>query len=99
MPQLAYHVSDLQQKTSRAIVHDLHHANNVLDWGVKLVFIDCWFSTEFHMALRAQRYEHTIINNDSCHLDQRRLELYVLYAPVTTRVPWTRLAAKLTPSG
>ena len=30
MPQLAYSVSDLQQKTSCATVHDLSHANNVL---------------------------------------------------------------------
>jgi len=30
MPQLAYAVSDLQQKTSEATVHDLSHANRVL---------------------------------------------------------------------
>ena len=30
MPQLAYGVSDLQQKTSNATIHDLVHANNVL---------------------------------------------------------------------
>ena len=35
MPQLSYHASDLQQKTSIATVHDLHHANKVLDWCVK----------------------------------------------------------------
>ena len=29
MPQLAYAVSDLQQKTSEATVHDLSHANRV----------------------------------------------------------------------
>ena len=32
MPQLAYHVRDLQQKTVQAIVHDLVHANHVLEW-------------------------------------------------------------------
>ena len=30
MPQLAYTVSDLQQKTAQATVHDLAHANNAL---------------------------------------------------------------------
>ena len=32
MPQLSYAVSDLQQKTASATVHDLHHANKVMDW-------------------------------------------------------------------
>ena len=36
MPQLAYAVSDLQQKTATATVHDLHHANKVLEWNKKL---------------------------------------------------------------
>ena len=40
MPQLAYSVSDLQQKTSRATVHDLHHANKVTDWTKKLALVD-----------------------------------------------------------
>jgi len=45
MLQLAYHVSDLQQKTTQAIVHDLVHANHVLEWakqwsaqGIRLKF-------------------------------------------------------------
>ena len=29
MPQLAYSVSDLQQKTKQATIHDLMHANHV----------------------------------------------------------------------
>ena len=33
MPQLAYHVSDLQQKTGKATVHDLFHANRVTEWA------------------------------------------------------------------
>ena len=30
MPQLSYAVSDLQQRTAVATVHDLSHANNIL---------------------------------------------------------------------
>ena len=35
MPQLAYHVSDLQQKTQQATVTDLVHANHVLGFAKK----------------------------------------------------------------
>ena len=37
MPQLAYSVSDLQQKVSQATVGDLVHANNVLNLAKKNV--------------------------------------------------------------
>ena len=37
MPQLAYSVSDLQQKVSQATVGDLVHANNVLNMAKKNV--------------------------------------------------------------
>ena len=40
MPQFAYSVSDLQQKTSKATVHDLHHANEVTDWVKGLALVD-----------------------------------------------------------
>ena len=47
MPQLAYNVSDLQQKVAQATVGDLVHANNVLNLakknaqdGQKLIFAD-----------------------------------------------------------
>lgn len=33
MPQLAYHVSDLQQKTAQATVHDPVHASHLLEWA------------------------------------------------------------------
>ena len=45
MPPLAYHISDLQQKTAQATIHDLVHANHVLEWakqwstsGIRLKF-------------------------------------------------------------
>ena len=40
MPQLAYSVSDLQQKTNQATIHDLMHANNVLRLAQKLALQD-----------------------------------------------------------
>ena len=40
MPQLAYHVSDLQQKVGKATVHDLHHANKVCEWAKKWALVD-----------------------------------------------------------
>ena len=40
MPQLAYHVSDLQQKTSKATVHDLVHANKVTEWARQWALVD-----------------------------------------------------------
>ena len=40
MPQLAYAVSDLQQKTSIATIHDLSHANNVLGFAKKWAEVD-----------------------------------------------------------
>ena len=40
MPQLAYSVSDLQQKTSKATVHDLHHCNKVFEWCKRWALID-----------------------------------------------------------
>ena len=33
MPQVAFHVSDLQQKTTQATIHDLVHANHILEWA------------------------------------------------------------------
>ena len=47
MPQLAYAVSDLQQKTSRATVHDLHHAKpNIGNYAATYVFWDRIFGSE-----------------------------------------------------
>merc|ERR1711996_94238 len=40
MPQLAYSVSDLQQRTSVATVHDLHHANKVLEWTKRWALVE-----------------------------------------------------------
>ena len=40
MPQLSYHVSDLQQKASIASVHDLHHNNKVTEWVKKWALED-----------------------------------------------------------
>jgi len=40
MPQLAYHVSDLQQKTKSCTVHDLAHANKVTEWAKKWALED-----------------------------------------------------------
>ena len=40
MPQLSYSVSDLQQRTSVATVHDLHHANKVLEWTKRWALVD-----------------------------------------------------------
>ena len=37
MPQLSFHVSDLQQKTKSATKHELVHANRVLDWAQQWV--------------------------------------------------------------
>jgi hypothetical protein len=37
MPQLSFHVSDLQQKTKSVTVHELIHANRVLDWAQQWV--------------------------------------------------------------
>jgi hypothetical protein len=37
MPQLSFHVSDLQQKTKSATIHELVHANRVLDWAQQWV--------------------------------------------------------------
>jgi hypothetical protein len=40
MPELCYAVSDLQQKTAIATVHDLCHCNNVLNFAKKWALID-----------------------------------------------------------
>ena len=61
MPQLAYHVSDLQQKTSQATVHDLVHANRVLEWakqwsaaGIRLKFLPLQKDVSVNMLYQAR---------------------------------------------
>ncbi len=59
MPQLAYAVSDLQQRTSEATVHDLSHANRVLglakkwasDHKQKLIFRPLAVTETLHVDL------------------------------------------------
>ena len=61
MPQLAYHVSDLQQKTAQATVHDLVHANHVLEWakqwsasGIRLKFLPLEKDVAVNMLYQAR---------------------------------------------
>ena len=65
MPQLAYHVSDLQQKTSQATVHDLVHANHVLEWakqwgtaGIRLNFLPLEKDVSVNMLYHAHDHNH-----------------------------------------
>ena len=65
MPQLAYHVSDLQQKTAQATVHDLVHANHVLEWakqwstaGIRLKFLPLAKDASINMLYNAHNQNH-----------------------------------------
>ena len=66
MPQLAYHVSDLQQKTAQATIHDLVHANHVLEWakqwstaGIRLKFLPLDQDVSVNMLYRQCDHETT----------------------------------------
>ena len=65
MPQLAYHVSDLQQKTAQATVHDLVHANHVLEWakqwstaGIRLKFLPLEKDVSVNMLYHAHDHDY-----------------------------------------
>ena len=65
MPQLAYHVSDLQQKTAQATVHDLVHANHVLEWarqwstsGIRLKFLPLEKDVSVNMLYHSHDHDY-----------------------------------------
>ena len=71
MPQLAYHVSDLQQKTAQATVHDLVHANHVLELAKQWSAAGIWLKflpLEKHVYVNMFYHAH---DNDYRHNRQR----------------------------
>lgn len=65
MPQLAYHVSDLEHKTAQATVHDPTHCNHVLEWakqwstaGIRLKFLPLEKNVAANMLFHSHSHDH-----------------------------------------